>query len=116
MSETCKNIQGNQIVVNGSGVVSGSYGHVYKQASNITQGVIGDICASDYTAQLGQISTNILNRINSVALACDAPADLVVTIVGQPGVTYTISGREVKFSSQLSPGTSVKVKYSCIAL
>lgn len=116
MSEACKNTQGSQILVNGSGVVSGSYGYIYKQASDMTQGVIGDICASDYTTQLGNISTNILNRINSVSLACDNPSDLVVTIVGQAGVTYSVSGREVRFSTQLSPGTSVKVKYSCVTL
>jgi len=113
---TCKDIQGSQIVVNGMSVVSGSYGNLYKQATDMTQGVTGDICSGDYTTQLGQISTNILNRINSVSLACNAPADLVVTIVGQPGVTYSVSGREVKFSAQLAAGTTVKLKYSCTTL
>jgi hypothetical protein len=116
VTKTCKDIQGSQIVVNGMSVVSGSYGNLYKQASDMTQGVIGDICSGDYTTQLGQISTNILNRVNSVSLACSAPADLVVTITGQPGVTYSVSGREVKFSAKLNAGTSVRVVYSCTTL
>lgn len=115
VNKTCKEIQGGQLLVNGMATVSGSYGYIYKQASDLTQGVVGDICASDYTAKLGAISTNILDRISSVSLACETPSDLVVT-VSQAGVTYSVSGREVKFSSQLSPGTVVKLKYSCVTL
>jgi len=115
-SDACKATQGNQIVVNGASVVSGSFGLIYNQASQMTQGIVGDICASDYTSQLGQISTNILNRINSATLACASPTDLSVVIVGQSGVTYTVSGTLVKFSTQLAPGTTVKLKYSCDTL
>lgn len=115
-TQACKNTQDGQLVVNGMSTVSGSFGLIYTQASQMTQGVIGDICATDYTSQLGQISTNILNRINSVTLACANPADLSVTIVGQSGVTFTVAGTLVKFSTQLAPGTTVKVKYSCDSL
>lgn len=115
-TQACKDVQDNQMVINGASVVSGSFGLIYNQASQMTQGIVGDICASDYTGQLGQISTNILNRINSATLACANPADLAVTIVGQSGVTYTVAGNLVKFSTQLSPGTTVKLKYSCDTL
>lgn len=115
-TQACKNVQDSQMLVNGMSVVSGSFGLIYNQASQMTQGVVGDICASDYTGQLGQISTNILNRTNSATLACMNPADLTVTIVGQPGVTYTVSGTSVKFSTQLAPGTTVKLKYTCDSL
>lgn len=115
-SDSCKSIQDNQLIVNGAATVSGSIGQIYKQASQMTQGIIGDICASDYTNQLGQIGTNILDRINSVTLACANPQDLSVTIVGQAGVTYSVAGTLIKFSSQLSPGTTVKVKYTCDSL
>lgn len=115
LDENCKRIQGSQLVVNGMATVSGSYGLIYKQASDMTRGVVGDICSTDYTSKLGEISTNILNRINSVALACSSPKDLVVTI-SNPGVTYSVSGSEVKFNAQLPPGTVVKLKYSCETL
>lgn len=115
-SDQCKAIQSNQMIINGQATVYGSIGETYKQASQMTQGVIGDICATDYTTQLGQISTNILNRINSVTLACANPVDLSVSIVGQPGVTYSVAGNLVKFSTQLAPGTTVKLKYTCDAL
>jgi hypothetical protein len=115
-TQSCKNIQDNQMVINGTSAVSGSFGLLYNQASQMTQGVVGDICATDYTSQLGQISTNILNRINGATLACANPTDLSVVIVGQSGVTYTVSGAQLKFSVQLSPGTSVKLKYSCDTL
>lgn len=115
-TDSCKATQSNQMIINGQATVFGSIGETYKQASQMTQGVIGDICASDYTGQLGQISTNILNRINSVTLACANPVDLSVSIVGQPGVTYTLAGTLVKFSTQLAPGTTVKLKYTCDSL
>lgn len=115
-SQSCKTAQDNQMIIGGASVVNGSYGHIYSQASQMTQGVIGDICASDYTSQLGQISTNILNRVKSMTLACANPTDLVVTVVGQSGVTYTVTGKELKFNAQLAPGTSVKLKYSCATL
>lgn len=115
-SDQCKATQSNQMIINGQATVYGSIGETYKQASQMTQGVIGDICASDYTTQLGQISTNILNRINSVTLACANPVDLSISIVGQPGVTYSVAGTLVKFSTQLAPGTTVKLKYTCDAL
>lgn len=114
-TKTCKEIQDNQIIVNGVSAVKGSYGLLYKQASDMTQGVVGDVCAADYTSQLGQISTNILNRIQSVALMCENPSDLSVT-VSQPGVSYSVYGKEVRFSTQLSPGAVVKLKYSCRTL
>ncbi len=115
-TQACKTIQDNQLVVNGTAVVSGSFGLIYNQASQLTHGIVGDICASDYTSQLGQISTNILSRINSATLACNNPSDLTVNIVGQPGVTYSVSDREVKFSEQLSPGTTVRLQYTCKTL
>jgi len=117
-SDSCKVTQSNQMIINGQATVLGSIGNIYMQASQMTQGVIGDICASDkdYTAQLGQISTNILNRINSINLACANPVDLSVSIIGQPGVTYSLAGNLVKFSSQLVAGTTVKLKYTCDSL
>jgi len=115
-TQACLNTQNSQMVINGVSVVSGSYGLIYNQASTSTQGIVGDICASDYTGQLGQISTNILNRISSLSLACNNPSDLVVSISGQSGVTYSVSGKELKFNVQLSPGTAVELKYSCETL
>jgi hypothetical protein len=113
---SCLSTQNSQMVVNGTALVSGSYGWDYAKVSQKTNGVIGDICASDYTGQLGQISTNILDRINSLPLACDNPTDLVVTVSGQAGITHTVSGKELKFNTQLAPGATVNLKYSCESL
>ena len=110
--ESCFAEQNNQMAAYG---VRGSYGWNYARLSQKTQGYIGDICAGDYTSQLGQISTNILNKINSVPLACENPSDLVVSI-SAANITYTVSGRELKFSAQLPPGSTVSLKYSCETL
>lgn len=115
-TQECLKTQNEQMKVNGQFVVNGSYGLVYAEASKKTKGVIGDICESDYTTRLGQISANILDRKDNHMLACEAPGDLEVTIKGQSGVTHTVDGRELKFGSQLNPGTEVRVKYSCQTL
>jgi hypothetical protein len=112
-SQACFTEQNNQMSAYG---IRGSYGWNYAKVSQKTQGFIGDICAADYTTQLGQISTNILNKVNSVPLACEKPTDLTVNISGQTGVTYTVSGRELKFSQQLAPGTTASLKYTCETL
>lgn len=112
-TESCLATQNSQMVVNGTSVVNGSYGLTYFKASQKTGGIVGDICESDYTSRLGQISTNILDRKDSHILACDNPPDLVVTVSGQGGVSHSVTGRELKFSTQLAPGTTVRVQYSC---
>jgi hypothetical protein len=112
-TEACYAEQNSQMASYG---IRGSYGWNYARVSQKTQGYIGDICASDYTSQLGQISTNILNKINSLPLACENPTDLVVTISGQSGVTHTVSGSELKFSAQITPGATVSIKYTCETL
>lgn len=117
-TEACKNVQDSQLAINGVPAVSSSYGLMYSQASQMTQGIVGDICAkdSDYTLQLGQISTNILSRVNSISLACVNPLELTVSVVGQSGITHSVSGGVVKFNTQLAPGTAVRTKYSCKTL
>ncbi len=111
-TEACFAEQNNQMSAYG---VRGSYGWNYARLSQKTQGFVGDICASDYTSQLGQISTNILNKINSLPLACENPKDLSVSI-STSNITYSVSGKELKFSAQLPPGTTVNLKYNCETL
>jgi hypothetical protein len=110
-TEACYNEQNAQMAAYG---VRGSYGWNYARVSQKTNGVIADICTADYTGALGQISTNILDRINSLPLGCENPKDLVVTL--SQAVTFSVSGRELKFSKALPPGTTVNLKYTCDSL
>ncbi len=108
-TEACKSLQDRQ--VNG---VRSSYGLKYDDLVNITGGVVGDICAGDYTAQLGRISSNIVEKISSVDLNCASPLDLEITFSGSSqDLPFTIEGKKVKFERSLPAGTRLNLRYSC---
>lgn len=116
---SCLSQQSNQMGPNGThGVtknsVLGSYGAKYAQATAMTDGVLGDICANDYGSQLANISANIVERIAEVTLACGNPSDLNVTLApSQSGITWTVNGNRLQFSQTLPAGSQVKLRYSC---
>lgn len=111
----CLNAQNAQM----GGVVSGSYGIEYDWLRHKTGGVQGNICASDYTAQLQNIFNNIESKIvDKLGLHCSAPDDLNVTLENNPdsSITWTVVDREIRFNKKLPVGTTVRVKYSCVSL
>ena len=94
--------------------VSGSYGQKYAEASNLTGGVVGDICASDYGSQLSAIGTQVTRQTNSVVLQCSNPQSLVVTVNGTISTAYQVVGTQVQFNQILPAGTTIKAEYSCL--
>lgn len=124
---SCLAVQNNQTLGNPpvsatTGFVNGSLGSAYLTFVNTGWGKAVDICFNDYTSQLGTISTSILEKINSVAIACSNPKNLAVTISnsqnpsGVTGVTWTQEGKEIRFNQQLPTGTSVRLVYDCTSI
>lgn len=115
---TCLGTQSNQLnIKNTSRAVSGSYGYLYYLASALTGGIVGDLCALDYTSQLQDIGVNIANRLSEIQLACANPKDLSVEVSPNvASITDSVEGSLLKFSSLLAPGTRVHLKYSCPTL
>ncbi|MEQ1875523.1 MAG: hypothetical protein ABL958_02685 [Bdellovibrionia bacterium] len=95
----------------------GYFGTVYAQLTQLTSGVLGDICASDYGAQLTTIGNQIVKNISSYKLACvptQAPGmQPVVTVQPAAASTGTIRDDQVFFDPPLAPGTQVRIQYSC---
>jgi hypothetical protein len=123
--QSCLNIQSRQMgpaYINPSQGVTlnqmfGSEGYKYAEATQLTNGILGDICANDYGSQLSNIGANIVDRISDISLACSSLSDLQVTVAPpQAGTTWTVNGSNIHFSQALNPGTQVKLKYSCPAL
>lgn len=118
----CIAAQSNQLGPSGTyGItynqVLGTYGAEYDKARALTDGVRGDICANDYGSQLSNISANIVDRIADISLACADPTDLVVTLTPPLNtITWSVSGKTLRFSETLPPGTQVRLKYSCPSL
>lgn len=106
----CLAIQNSQTL----GVMRGSYGNKYIELSNSTNGVSADICASDYTTQLGQIGSNIVERVRNIALYCENLKDLNVTVSSDDStLQYNVVGKELVFNKDLPVGTNVHLKYNC---
>lgn len=98
----------------------GYYGQTYAQLTQLTNGVLGDICATDYGAQLTSIGNQIVRSISSIKLAC-VPArgpglDPIITVnpPGNPATQGTIRDDQVYFDPPLAPGTQVRIQYKCL--
>lgn len=95
-----------------------SYGHRYQQISELTGGVIGDVCAADYAAQVQGIAEGVRKTLKTVTLACLPVVDSVrkITIIkdGVPfAATHTVQGLNVVFDEML-PSGSYQFSYSCL--
>lgn len=91
------------------------YGVEYKKLQSATGGILGDICANSYSAQLTNIANRTLESMGSISLKCVPVSDPIVTINPNPGnVSVTRSGNKVFFNPGLSSGTEVTLKYTCL--
>jgi hypothetical protein len=105
----CLKQQGSQ-----TNQVSGSLGYLYFLAARMTGGVVGDICASNYGSQLSEIGTNIGEKVNQVALACENPKILELRFTSQSGApTGRVEGSTYIFNPALTSGQTAYLKIEC---
>jgi len=90
------------------------YGTKAVEFSNLTGGVTGSVCESDYSPMLANIGRKVVELINSVQLSrIPIPGSVSVNFVPpQPNITFTVSGDKVIFSAPPAPGTLVEVSYN----
>lgn len=107
----CKSKDGNE-----------SYGRTYASISNLTGGILGTVCATDYGSQLSEIGKSTQQLVSTIALQC-APLDLnndgkadvqITTSNGSPAPSYMVQGMNLKFATELPIGTTT-IRYSCAA-
>jgi hypothetical protein len=98
-----------------------AYGKNYQKMTNLTSGVLGNVCESDYGNQLSVIGDNTTEQIKVVPLDC-APVDkdangvpdlIVKNGAGTVVTNYVLSGRMVTFDANLPVG-SYKFTYTCL--
>lgn len=105
----CKAIQDSQMHN-----VKGSYGDQYAQATSLTGGILGDVCAADYTSQLNNIGYNITAHVNEIELGCANPEVISVEFNPVPGApTWTLQGSKIVFSSTLPVNMVVNYSWRC---
>lgn len=106
---SCLNSQGQQ-----TNNVGGSYGYLYALAARMTNGVEGNICASDYGSQLQAIGTNLGTRGREITLACANPTILELKYIGKSGTPQgAISESVFKISESEPVGTEIFLKIEC---
>lgn len=96
----------------------GWYGNYYAQLSNATGGVIGDVCAGDYSPTLTNIATSATSDNGSRDLPCTPIGAVDVTL--QNGthpphtITTTSSGTpRIVFSPALGSNVTVHLHFEC---
>lgn len=106
---------GDKACLNGEGAVAGFR---YEQISKLTGGVIGDVCATDYAAQVQGIAEGVKKTLKSLSLTCapviDQTKSLLVLKDGQVyNGTRQIQGLNLVFDNML-PAGNYEVYYSCL--
>lgn len=97
-----------------NGLVKGQYGTVYEQLSSNTQGVIGNVCDSDYGTQMGRIGAAIVQQVEYFMVHCENPENFEVIFDPASATTgYHLEGRQVKFDRDLDPSSKVRFRYQC---
>lgn len=95
-----------------------SYGLNYAEFSRITGGVVGDVCATDYTAQVAAIAEGVRQTAKTISLTCMPAVDAYNWItVTKDGATYAaprkVAGMNLVFDDLL-PNGNYQVRYNCL--
>lgn len=90
------------------------YGTDFAKLSQKTNGVIGSVCASDYSAQLAIIGESIASSERVFGLDCvPSSVESVKRISTNQNVTaYSMSGNKIEFTADL-PTDTYRVTYYC---
>ncbi|MNJ94761.1 hypothetical protein D3C87_124630 [compost metagenome] len=95
-----------------------SAGHRYAAFSNLTGGVIGDVCASDYAAQVSGIAEGVRKTLKTITLSCAPVVDAGhQVVVLKDGVEYTasrvVNGVNLVFDDMLPTG-NYEMLFACL--
>lgn len=94
-----------------------SYGDRYKVLTDLTAGVLGSVCESDYAAQVTGIADKIRNMAKTFTLSCLPVAGTTINITrnGTAVTTpFTVNGMQLVFNEAIEPG-DYKLVYQCLA-
>ncbi|MDX9731055.1 MAG: hypothetical protein RBT63_04735 [Bdellovibrionales bacterium] len=113
-SHACRNEQSM-----GGGTFLGQIGAAYIKLSQMTGGIVGNICASNYTSQLTDIGYSIGEKVVSLPFRCRPVGDTYQVLYGgQPASSGTYSAdfnaMTLSVNASLAPGTKITLKYACM--
>ncbi len=113
---------GDQACLNFPNSDNEAYGKNYQKLTNMTSGILGSVCETDYANQLSVIGDSTTEQVRLVTLDCspvdsdnNGAVDLVVKdAAGNVLTNYSVSGRMVTFS-QVLPVGNFTFAYRCAA-
>lgn len=89
-----------------------NYGDKVFELTQLTNGLVGSICESDYTQNLRNIGSKVVELMQNVALSKDPiPGTVSVSLVPDPGHSWSLNGRMIEFEQPLPEGTKIDVSY-----
>lgn len=120
----CRDHQGVAMLPNGQMIQNQNenFGTVYEYISDITSGIIGDVCSADYAQQLQDIGASVAVQTDEIVLEC-APVDkdqnghLDIEVRRSDNSlisNYKVESSHVKFDQALVDGTYTAT-YTCIS-
>lgn len=98
----------------------GQIGHTYQELTTLTNGVLGNICSTDYGVQLKNIGQQIQSNVGKIKLEClpfidnSHGVDLILNGVNLDANSYQLLKDEILIQSPVAFGSSLKVHYYCL--
>lgn len=91
----------------------GNFANVYKEAVDLTGGVLESICSPDFSPTLKGIARSIKKLLYSITLShVPKPGTVSVTLnPADPGITWEVIGDKIFFKESVPEGTQIKVEY-----
>lgn len=90
------------------------YGYKYSELSQLTNGYVGNICATDYSANLNYFKDRIIRNLSSINLDCAPVGNIAVDITPAIGtVTTQLVNNTLTFTPVIPAGRTVQVDYEC---
>lgn len=114
--DSCLKLQNDSSSAWGSG---GNTGNTYANLTQLTNGILGNICSSDYGIQLTDIGKQIQNNIGRIKLECKPVIDtnhnirISVNDIINSDLKFQINNDEIIFDAPVAIGSKIKVDYFC---
>lgn len=119
-----KVFQYNSIIAHTMECLSGegaSMGKEYKRLSELTNGIIGDICANNYSQMLSDLGKGVADLVKVHALKChpkdindDGKVDIMITAKNGSDIPgFSINKNKLEFDIALNPD-DYEIQYFCL--
>ena len=92
-----------------------SYGDRYKQISQLTGGIIGSVCETDYAAQMVGIAQGVRDLLKTLTLQCTPLTQYPIALTKDGAAfngAFRVDGVNLKFDVELEPGVYT-IDYRC---